>query len=93
MNDDEFKELVFDLDEELLISQKLELARKLLFSISKDNASKEVKDFIKDYDISLNKYISTGIESRNIEPELILDWFIKSCNDETIQKFINWVLK
>ena len=42
MNDDEFKELVFDLDEELLISQKLELARKLLFSISKDNTSKEV---------------------------------------------------
>ena len=53
----------------------------------------EVKDFIKDYDISLNKYISAGIENRNIEPELILDWFIKNCNDETIQKFINWVLK
>ena len=44
MNDDEFKELVFDLDEELLISQKLELARKLLFSISKANASKEITD-------------------------------------------------
>ena len=44
MNDDEFKELVYDLDEELLISQKLELVRKLLFSISKDNASKEVID-------------------------------------------------
>ena len=54
---------------------------------------KEVKDFIKDYDISLNKYISAGIENRDIEPELILDWFIKNCNDETIQKFINWVLK
>ena len=44
MNDDEFKELVYDLDEELLISQKLELARKLLFSISKDSTSKEVTD-------------------------------------------------
>ena len=44
MNDDEFKELVYDLDEELLISQKLELVRKLLFSISKDNTSKEVTD-------------------------------------------------
>ena len=54
---------------------------------------KEVKDFIKDYDISLNKYISAGIENRGIEDELILDWFIKNCNDETIQKFINWVLK
>ena len=43
MNDDEFKELVYDLDEELLMSQKLELARKLLFSISK-TASKEVAD-------------------------------------------------
>ena len=41
MNDDEFKELVFDLDEELTINQKLELARKLLFSISK-TATKEV---------------------------------------------------
>ena len=43
MNDDEFKELVYDLYEELLISQKLELVRKLLFSISK-TASKEVAD-------------------------------------------------
>ena len=54
---------------------------------------KEVKDFIKDYDISLNKYISAGIENRDIEPELVLDWFIKNCNDEIIQKFINWVLE
>ena len=46
MNDDEFKELVYDLfdfDEELTNSQKLELVRKLLFSISKDT-SKEVTD-------------------------------------------------
>ena len=41
MNDDEFKELVFDLENELSNSQKLELARKMLFSISKDS-SKEV---------------------------------------------------
>ena len=54
---------------------------------------KEVKDFIKNYDISLSKYISAGIENRDIEPELILDWFIKNCNDEIIQKFINWVLE
>ena len=54
---------------------------------------KEVKDFIKDDDISLSKYISIGIENRDIEPELVLDWFIKNCNDETIQKFINWVLE
>ena len=47
MNDDEFKELVYDLfdfDEEFTNSQKLELVRKLLFSISKDNTSKEVTD-------------------------------------------------
>ena len=47
MNDDEFKELVYDLfdfDEELTNGQKLELVRKLLFSISKDNTSKEVVD-------------------------------------------------
>ena len=53
----------------------------------------EVKDFIKGYDISLSKYISTGIESRHIEDELVLEWFIKNCDDKTIQKFINWVLK
>ena len=41
MNDDEFKELVYDFDEELTNSQKLELVRKLLFSISKDT-SKEI---------------------------------------------------
>lgn len=41
MNDDEFKELVYDLEKELSNSQKLELARKLLFSISK-NSSKEI---------------------------------------------------
>ena len=47
MNDDEFKELVYDLfdfDEELKKKKKLELVRKLLFSISKDNTSKEVTD-------------------------------------------------
>ena len=44
MNDDEFKELVYDLEKELSNSQKLELVRKLLFSISKDNSSKEVTD-------------------------------------------------
>ena len=54
---------------------------------------KEVKDFIKDDGISLSKYISIGIENRYIEPELVLEWFIKNCNDETIQKFINWVLE
>ena len=47
MNDDEFKELVYDLfdfGEEFTNSQKLELARKLLFFISKDSTSKEVTD-------------------------------------------------
>lgn len=53
----------------------------------------EVKDFIKNKEgISLNEYINSGIKYRDIEPELVLEWFIKNCNDETIQKFINWVL-
>ena len=52
----------------------------------------EVKDFIKD-DISLKKYINNVIENRDIEPELVLDWFIDNSNNETIQKFINWVLE
>ena len=53
----------------------------------------EVKDYIKKNNISLGKFLNNGIENRDIEPELILDWFIKNCNDEIIQKFINWVLE
>ena len=53
----------------------------------------EVKEYIKKNNISLGKFLSAGIGNRDIEPELILDWFIKNCNDEIIQKFINWVIK
>ena len=53
----------------------------------------EVKDYIKKNNISLGKFLNNGIKNRDIEPELILDWFIKNCNDEIIQKFINWVLE
>lgn len=53
----------------------------------------EVKNFIKNEGVSLKKYISNAIENRDIEPELVLEWFIKNCNDETIQKFVNWVLE
>ena len=54
----------------------------------------EIKDFIENEEgISLIEYISNGIKNRDIEPELVLEWFIKNCNDKTIQKFINWVLE
>ena len=65
----------------------------------------EVKNFIKNEGISLREFISNGIKNRDIELELIVEWFIKNCNDETIQKFIkscddktfqkfiNWVLE
>ena len=80
-------------DEDDDFMEKLGYAIDEVYDSTVEVTLKEVKDFIKDYDISLNKYISAGIENRNIEPELILDWFIKNCNDETIQKFINWVLE
>ena len=80
-------------DEDDDFMEKLGYAIGEVYDSTVEVTLKEVKDFIKDYDISLNKYISAGIENRNIEPELMLDWFIKNCNDETIQKFINWVLK
>ena len=80
-------------DEDDDFMEKLGYAIDEVYDSTVEVTLKEVKDFIKDYDISLNKYISAGIENRNIEPELMLDWFIKNCNDETIQKFINWVLK
>ena len=53
----------------------------------------EIKNFIKNEGFSLGEYINDGIIKRDIEPELVLEWFIKNCNDETIQKFINWVLE
>ena len=53
----------------------------------------EIKDFIKNEGFSLNEYINDGIIKRDIEPELVLKWFIKNCDDKTIQKFINWVLE
>ena len=53
----------------------------------------EIKDYIKKNNISLNEYINNGIINRDIEPELVLDWFIKNCDDKTIQKFVNWVLE
>lgn len=53
----------------------------------------EIKNFIKNEGISLGEYINNGIKSRDIEPELVVEWFIKNCNDKTIQKFINWVLE
>ena len=53
----------------------------------------EVKDYIKKNNISLGKFLNNEIKNRDIEPELVLDWFIKNCDDKTIQKFINWVLE
>ena len=79
-------------DEDDDFMEKLGYAIDEVYDSTVEVTLKEVKDFIKDDDISLSKYISIGIENRDIEPELVLEWFIKNCNDETIQKFINWVL-
>lgn len=54
---------------------------------------KEVKDYIKKENISLSKFLSREIIIRDIEHESILEWFLSNGNNETIQKFINWVLK
>ena len=80
-----------DEDDDFL--EKLGYAIDEVYDSTVEVTLKEVKDFIKDDDISLNKYISIRIENRYIEPELVLDWFIKNCDDKTIQKFINWVLE
>ena len=53
----------------------------------------EVKDYIKKNNISLGNFLNNEIENRDIELEFILDWFLSNTNDETIQKFINWVLE
>ena len=80
-------------DEDDDFMEKLGYAIDEVYDSTVEVTLKEVKDFIKDDDISLSKYISIGIENRDIEPELVLDWFIKNCDDKTIQKFINWVLE
>ena len=80
-------------DEDDDFMEKLGYAIDEVYDSTVEVTLKEVKDFIKDYDISLNKYISAGIENRNIEPEFIIDWFLSNTNDEIIQKFINWVLE
>ena len=54
---------------------------------------KEVKDYIKKENISLSKFLKKEIIIRDIEPESILEWFLSNGNDETIQKFVNWVLE
>lgn len=80
-----------DEDEDFL--EKLGYAIDEVYDPTVEFSLKEVKDYIKKENISLSKFLSIGIISRDIEPELVLDWFIKNCNDEIIQKFINWVLK
>ena len=80
-----------DEDDDFL--EKLGYAIDEVYNSTVEVTLKEVKDLIKDDDISLSKYISIGIESRDIKPELVLEWFIKNCDDEIIQKFINWVLE
>ena len=80
-------------DEDDDFMEKLGYAIDEVYDSTVEVTLKEVKDFIKDYDISLSKYISAGIENRDIKPELIIDWFLSNTNDEIIQKFINWVLE
>ena len=87
------KELIESDDEDEDFLEKLGYAIDEVYDSTVEFSLKEVKDYIKKENISLGKFLSIGIISRDIEPELVLDWFIKNCNDEIIQKFINWVLK
>ena len=87
------KELAESDDEDEDFMEKLGYAIDEVYDSTVELTLDEIKDFIKNDDISLNEYINDGIINGDIESELILDWFIKNCNDETIQKFINWVLE
>ena len=53
----------------------------------------EVKDYLKNNNISLKKFLSDEIEVRGIDFEFMLDWFLDNSNNETIKNFINWVLE
>ena len=87
------KELI-ESDEDDDFMEKLGYAIDEVYDSTIELTLDEIKDFIKNEEgISLGEYINNGIKNRDIEPELVLEWFIKNCNDETIQKFINWVLE
>ena len=86
------KELI-ESDEDDDFMEKLGYAIDEVYDSTIELTLDEIKDFIKNEGFSLNEYINDGIIKRDIEPELVLEWFIKNCNDKTIQKFINWVLE
>ena len=87
------KELI-ESDEDDDFMEKLGYAIDEVYDSTIELTLDEIKDFIKNEEgISLGEYINNGIKNRDIEPELVLEWFIKNCNDKTIQKFINWVLE
>ena len=88
------KELAKSNDEDEDFMEKLGYAIDEVYDSTIELTLDEIKDFIKNEEgISLNEYINNGIKNRDIEPELVLDWFIKNCDDKTIQKFVNWVLE
>ena len=88
------KELAENCDEDDDFMEKLGYAIDEVYDSTIELTLDEIKDFIKNEEgISLSEYINNGIENRDIEPELVLEWFIKNCNDKTIQKFVNWVLE
>ena len=88
------KELAESDDEDEDFMVKLGYAIDEVYDSTIELTLDEIKDFIEnEEDISLIEYISNGIKNRDIEPELVLEWFIKNCDDKTIQKFTNWVLE
>ena len=87
------KELAESDDEDDDFMEKLGYAIDEVYDSTIELTLDEIKDFIKNEGFSLGEYINDGIIKRDIEPELILKWFIKNCDDKTIQKFVNWVLE
>ena len=87
------KELIESDDEDEDFLEKLGYAIDEVYDSTVEVTLDEVKDYIKKNNISLGKFINNEIENRDIENEFIIDWFLKNCNDEIIQKFINWVLE
>ena len=88
------KELAESDDEDDDFMEKLGYAIDEVYDSTIELTLDEIKNFIENEEgISLGEYINNGIKNRDIEPELVLEWFIKNCNDKTIQKFVNWVLE
>ena len=53
-------------------------------------STEEIEAFANENYDSLGEYI---VEKKDPDPELLINWVINNCDEQTKEKFLNWVLK